>query len=180
MMSNIIILTDQQTGQSAYSTEVSSSPRLQETTMPSYPRKKSLSSPSTSRSAVLLVFLFLTATSAFSIIRQGQHQRTSNTRLCSIFDDDDDAKGDDNSSPKKGVVNFDTFNPLNYKASRSNAAYGYSGTQISLRKTTMTEMTDQLINVVGDETATNDILMDYKDFLLETLDDMEAVLVRSQ
>jgi hypothetical protein len=141
---------------------------------------------STTSSAVLLAFLFLTATSirntkttAFSIVRHRQHQRTSNTRLCSIFDDDDAAKGDENSSAKEGVVNFANFNPLNYKASRSTAAYGYSGTQISMRKTTMTEMTNELINAVGDETATNDILMDYKDFLLETLDDLEAVLVRT-
>jgi hypothetical protein len=40
-------------------------------------------------------------------------------------------------------------------------------------------MTNELMNAVGDETATNDILMDYKDFLLETLDDLEAVLVRT-
>jgi hypothetical protein len=152
-------------------------PTLQEATMPSYHRKTVLSSPT-----VLLVFLFLTTittTTAFSMIRPRQHQeRASYTRLGSIFDDDDDAQTNQDSS-LKGVVDFDNFNPLNYKATKSNSAYSYSGTQISLRKTTMTEMTNELLNTVGDEIATKEILMDYKDFLLEPLDDMEAVLVRS-
>jgi hypothetical protein len=72
----------------------------------------------------------------------------------------------------------ESFNPLNYKSTKSNSAYSYSGTTISLRKTTMQEMTNALLNVAGNSVESETILQGYTDFLLEPLDDLEAVLVR--
>jgi hypothetical protein len=42
----------------------------------------------------------------------------------------------------------------------------------------MQELTNELLNEVGDGGETQQILEDYRDFLLEPLEDMEAVLVR--
>jgi hypothetical protein len=123
---------------------------------------------------VLLILSILQTTTAFSIPTTTRRcQRTPTTTLYSIFDDEDKEE-----TPMDGV-DFAKFNPLSYKSSRSNSAHSYSGTQISLRKTTMTELTNEMLNAVGDDEAMQTILEDYRDFLLEPLDDLEAVLVRN-
>lgn len=79
---------------------------------------------------------------------------------------------------EKDGVDFESFNPLSYKSSKSNSAYSYSGTQISLRKTKMNQLVNELMNVFGDKVLTEEILLQYESFLLEPLEDPEAVLVR--
>jgi hypothetical protein len=101
-------------------------------------------------------------------IDSGRHE----SYLYSIFDDDVETE------KKKEGVDFENFNPLNYKSKKSNSAYSYLGTQISLRKTRMQELTNALINTLSDEELMHQILLEYKDFLLEPLEDPEAVLVR--
>ena len=95
-----------------------------------------------------------------------------NSPLYSILDDDNIAGSD--------KVDFDNFNPLSYKASKNKntVAYNFSATQISLRKTRMQELNNDLLNAAGDKERTQQILQDNKDFLLEPLEDSEAVLVR--
>lgn len=85
-----------------------------------------------------------------------------------------DGGGDDDDG-----VNFTDFNPLKYQtsgSSKTKSVYDYAGTQISLRQTTMSEMTNKLLNSVGDAETTNSILEEYQDFLLEPLEDQDAVL----
>jgi hypothetical protein len=106
--------------------------------------------------------------------RASKSLHDTTTSLFSIFDGDDE----DKKTEKKDGVDFAKFNPLSYKTSKSNSGYGYTGTQISLRKTRMQELTNELMNVAADESATRQILLKYKDFLLENLEDPEAVLVR--
>ena len=58
---------------------------------------------------------------------------------------------------------------------------GYSGTQISIRKTTMQRLTSELLNCGTADTPENqqrrqDVLAEYQDFLLEPLEDDDAVL----
>lgn len=67
------------------------------------------------------------------------------------------------------------FNPFSYKSDRSNAATSYLGTKISLRKTTMTELVNELINTDASDEEMRPILHQYKEFLLEPLEDAEAV-----
>merc|ERR1712008_574921 len=87
------------------------------------------------------------------------------TCLWSIFDDDKE-------QPKDGM-DLQSFNPLNYQASNNKNPYI---NQISMRKTRMQEMTGELLNAVGDESMTNEILNRFKKFLLEPLDVQDAVL----
>ena len=96
-------------------------------------------------------------------------QHTSTT-IFSILDDRE------NDLKKEGEVNFSDFNPLSYKASKNKIGLDYE-TRISLRKTKMQELTGQLLDAVGDEAETQRILEEYKDFLLEPLEDLEAALV---
>ena len=101
--------------------------------------------------------------------------------LFSFLDDD----GDNNKASPDGV-DVHNFNPFHYqKTSRSNSAFRYSAaaaveTSFSLRKITMQELTNMLINCAGNTKETQRTLEEYKDFLLEPLEDLEAVLVRQQ
>lgn len=95
-------------------------------------------------------------------------QLVGTTNLFSILGDGDKQ---DNS------LDFSNFNPLSYKTSeKRNPVDNYVGTQISLRKTRMQELTNELLNAVGDESETQKILEDYREFLIEPLEEMEAVL----
>jgi hypothetical protein len=107
--------------------------------------------------------------------RASKSLHDTTTSLFSIFDDDDDGV---KNTEKNDGVDFAKFNPLSYKTSKSSSANAYTGTQISLRKTRIQELTNELMNVAADESATRQILLNYKDFLLEPLEDPEAVLVR--
>jgi hypothetical protein len=82
---------------------------------------------------------------------------------------------------------FSNFNPFDYKSSHSNSAYSYSGTQISLRKTQMQELVNDLLNVVQENNKRDEssdaarimqeMLQSSKDMLLEPLEDVaNAVL----
>ena len=104
--------------------------------------------------------------------------RNNQIQLYSIIDDITNA----NKNKKDGDDEFEDFNPLSYKANKigkKNAAYNYSGTQISLRKTRMQQLNNDLLNVAGDKEQTQQILEDNKDFLLEPLEESDAVLVRA-
>ena len=81
---------------------------------------------------------------------------------------------DDNEGKASGIPA--NFNPFDYTASTSASGKPYSGNRISLRKTTMQQMVNDLMDVVGSDEETETILQKYKDFLLEPLDDDEAVL----
>ena len=41
----------------------------------------------------------------------------------------------------------------------------------------MQELTEKLLNVVGDQKEMDSLLLEYKEFLLEPLEDQDAVLV---
>eukprot|EP00980_Cylindrotheca_fusiformis_P021124 scaffold8114_cov126-Cylindrotheca_fusiformis.AAC.10 len=96
------------------------------------------------------------------------------TRLFSIFDDINEQEK--TKEEKKDGVDFDNFNPLSYKVSKTKSAHSYAGTQISLRKTKMQELTNELMNAVGEEARIQEVLMNYKSFLLEPLEDPDAVM----
>jgi hypothetical protein len=78
-----------------------------------------------------------------------------------------------------GSMDFANFNPLKYQTSttKKNSAYGYSGPQVSLRQTNMQELTNKLLNSIGNVEKTKAVLDEYREFLLEPLDDPNAVLV---
>jgi hypothetical protein len=130
---------------------------------------------------VVVILLIVQDTLAFSSVqvftkmstRRTTTTTTSVATYMSILEDlnNDNIEGDDKLP--------ESFNPLNYKSTKSNSAYSYSGTTISLRKTTMQEMTNALFNVADNSVESETILQEYKDFLLEPLDDLQAVLVRT-
>lgn len=81
-----------------------------------------------------------------------------------------------------GNIDFKNFNPLSYQADakkkQKSLLNDYStGTPISLRKTTMQELTTALFSAVGNEEQTQSTLKEYHNFLIEPLDDPQAVLV---
>ena len=92
----------------------------------------------------------------------------------SILDDIKDKKDKDNE--------LENFNPLNYSRTSSGSKVSVSSTYaserqvISLRKTTKSEVVNELVNTNGTSEAMNPILQNFKDFLLEPLEDDEAVL----
>jgi len=100
----------------------------------------------------------------------------------SILDDINEKMG-------KSKDSLSGFNPLNYQASSagaftpSSSAQGSSSTRISLRKTTMTELLAELLETVQEKKddaqisqQLQEILEKYQEFLLEPLDDDDAVL----
>ena len=99
--------------------------------------------------------------------------------IMSILSGRDDS---DNYKNNDGDIDFTNFNPLSYKASgtkkKSSLLNDYSsGTPISLRKAAMQELTNALFAAVGNEEQTQNILQEYHDFLIEPLEDSQAVLV---
>jgi hypothetical protein len=85
--------------------------------------------------------------------------------------------GDDDDNKNKDM-DFTKFNPFDYKKNldNSNSAYNFSANQISLRKTGMQELVNELLNVCDDAAAMQSLLEEQADFLLEPLDDDRAVL----
>lgn len=73
----------------------------------------------------------------------------------------------------KSDMDLTGFNPFQYQA-RGNRAYSMSGTQISLRKTGMQQLIAALLQTPPENIQ--NILESHKDFLLEPLEDMDAVL----
>jgi hypothetical protein len=124
---------------------------------------------------VVILLVLQDNTSAFSSVHVFTRTSTRTTATAATYMsilDEFSSNKDDGKLPE-------SFNPLNYKSTKSNSAYSYSGTTISLRKTTMQEMTNALLNVAGKSVESETILQEYKDFLLEPLDDLQAVLVRN-
>ena len=78
----------------------------------------------------------------------------------------------------KEAVEFAHFNPISCKASSSDDSASGFFMQTSLRRIRMEELNNELAEVVGDETATQSLLEDYQDYLLEPLEDLQAFLVR--
>ena len=119
----------------------------------------------------LLYTAFISSSLAFCFIPKiTVTTRHPHTCIYSIFDDDETE-----SQVNGDAMNFEKFNPLSYKASKGTSAY--VGTQISLRKTRMQELTNELLNAATNKTEMDEILLGYKDFLIEPLEDPEAVLV---
>ena len=77
---------------------------------------------------------------------------------------------------EESKVDFSSFNPFDYKKETDNSGMNFSANQISLRKTRMQEIVNELLNVVGDSDRTRSILEENTDFLLDPLDDDQAVL----
>ncbi|CAB9517516.1 expressed unknown protein [Seminavis robusta] len=98
-------------------------------------------------------------------------RRQSSTAMSMSILDDIKAKSDNNE-----LGDDKKFNPFDYSKDRSISTVNYSGTQISLRKTTMTELLNELLNVATAREEVQTVLESYKDFLLEPLEDTDAVL----
>jgi hypothetical protein len=75
-----------------------------------------------------------------------------------------------------------SFNPFNYDAAKSRSSSSFANNQnsntknvVSLRKTRMQQMTNAMLNAAPDNTQLLAILAANKDFLLEPLEDENAV-----
>ena len=115
--------------------------------------------------AYSLVLLSLSAHS-FSVAPSRaafQYHLATTTHLCSSTEDNNDS------------MDFSNFNPFQYQA-RSTDVLGMSGTQISLRKTGMQQLVGELLSVYGNDDEMQATIDKYKEFLLEPLEDLEAVL----
>lgn len=83
-------------------------------------------------------------------------------------------------SDNNGEVDFDTFNPLKpFQKAPGNPTKRatYTDTHISMRKVIMQELTGKLLSAVESKDELQSILREYREFLLEPLEDQEAVLV---
>ena len=127
------------------------------------------------RSTVLVLALSsaLQFTAAFAPSRP-HNTRQSTTAVKSLLDDINAAAKDNNNE-------FSGFNPFDYKTNsgggRSAAMYSDGASNIvSLRKTAMSGMLDELLATDASEEQMLPILEAYKPFLLEPLDDDNAVL----
>jgi hypothetical protein len=114
-------------------------------------------------------------------VTRGAGSRRSHQQFMSLLDDikakidKDDLEQKQQQQQQGNDTKENKFNPFDYSASRSMSSINYSGTLISLRKTTMTELLNELLNM-DTVTSMQPILENYKDFLLEPLEDMDAVL----
>lgn len=113
---------------------------------------------------------------------QRRSKPSSSWRLFnSDTDDDNDDDGfslpKSSSSPISSQLEAGTFNPLKYRAS-SGKPFSSSTSQVSLRSFRMTQVTTDLLNSIDDEKAIRTILEDNEDFLLEPLEEEDAVAVR--
>jgi hypothetical protein len=92
------------------------------------------------------------------------------------------SKGESGGGGDNGSVDFTNFNPFSYTASSSKSTTASSRleytTRINLRKLRMQELTSTLLDRLGNAMETQQVLKDYRDFLLEPLEDSQAVLVR--
>ena len=70
-------------------------------------------------------------------------------------------------------MDFSQFNPLDRSSIGKNTLYSYASASqvVSLRKTQMQQLVNQLLNLVHDTAQMQKILASYKDFLLEPLED---------
>lgn len=89
---------------------------------------------------------------------------------------------DSNHDLEKSQNDVAGFNPFNYNqgglgktASLTSFNNAATTARISLRQTTMKELINELMSTDGSENAMQPILLDYQDFLLEPLEDVNAV-----
>ena len=89
----------------------------------------------------------------------------------------------DEINEKNESDNMTDFNPFNYNRAATSGSNGEKITTyaaerqvISLRKTTMNDLVGELLSTDGSQEAMQLILKKYQQFLLEPLDDMDAVL----
>jgi len=105
-----------------------------------------------------------------------------------VFNSNDDVNDDDEdpwsssppisktSSPLSQQLEQGTFNPLNYRGkNKTNRSSGSAQSQVSLRALRMSSFTDDLLNSLGDKTATRAILEENRDFLLEPLESEDSL-----
>jgi hypothetical protein len=120
---------------------------------------------------ILLFFALLLRTVSFPLKPEVIRPPHCTIALNSLLDKYGDENGD--------AIDFKNFNPLkqNQRQNKPTSSYSYRGTQISLRQTGMQEVTAKLLDSIDDTKATNLILLEYKDFLLEPLEDPNCVLV---
>ena len=121
--------------------------------------------------AILLFFVLFVHNASFPLKPEKRRPSQYPRALHSLLDKYGDENGDG--------IDFKNFNPLklNQRPSKATSSYSYRGTQISLRQTTMQEITAKLLDSIDDPQFTNIILAEYKEFLLEPLEDPNCVLV---
>lgn len=134
-------------------------------------QKRCSTSVNHSRMPSLLFFaLFVDTTMSFlprqEVHRVLQHRLVHNSLL--------DKYGDENGDG----IDFANFNPLkqNQRPNKPTSSYSYRGTQISLRQTIMQDVATKLLDSIDDPQAMNSILEEYKEFLLQPLEDPNCVL----
>jgi hypothetical protein len=72
---------------------------------------------------------------------------------------------------------FSNFNPFSYQTDKNKkSTMDNYALQISLRKTTMQALINELLDKVRDPEQTQALLQDNRDFLLETIEEKDAVL----
>lgn len=112
------------------------------------------------------------------------NQRKSIRIFNTVNDDDSD---DDDSSllplPSSSSSLGEGFNPFDYRRSNtgissSNNNSALSSQKSSIRSIRMGSLTNELLNVIGDEKSIRTILEDSRDFLLEPLEEEDALAVR--
>jgi hypothetical protein len=130
----------------------------------------------------LWIFLVcaLLRTEAFSVQTQTRRSahgtafwHPSSLTIRSAFPDIDKTASNDG-----GGNEFSDFNPFSYQTDKNKKSSldNYAGTQISLRKTTMQALINELLDTVQDPEQMQAILQANRDFLLETIEEKEAVL----
>jgi hypothetical protein len=92
------------------------------------------------------------------------------TTIRSAFPDSDKLTSNDGGSGE-----FSDFNPFSYQTDKNKKSSGNPNI-ISLRKTSMQTLTYEMLDSVQDPELLQTMLQDNRDFLLETLEDKEAVL----
>ena len=127
------------------------------------------------RPILLLTGLWLSSpVASFLVVSPGRFSPSSSFPFHGILD-----RSEEDVTNVGGGVDFDSFNPLKpYKSGQiQNKRIQYVGTQVSLRQTSMQELTEKLLDVVGEKEETHALLVEYQEFLLEPLEDPDAVLV---
>jgi hypothetical protein len=120
----------------------------------------------------------LLRTEAFSAVhtRRSAHGtaafRHSSQTIRSAFPDGDKITGNNGDSN-----DFSNFNPFSYQTDKNKkSSMDNYALQISLRKTTMQALINELLDTVRDPEKLQAILQANQDFLLETIEEKDAVL----
>ena len=83
------------------------------------------------------------------------------------------------SSPASSPMEQGTFNPFDYQRNNKTSRSSNSAPpRVSLRSVRMSNLTNELLNSLGDENVMRTILEDNRDFLLEPLEEEGSMAVR--